>query len=124
MKRVIFVGIHNKPGLPPLCSTTRTGKVIDRVISKLIVKNCERKNIFPVEYMPKRQEAIELTRQFEIDPDALYVGLGKVVCNQLWLLNIKNLVPVHHPSYMMRQGAKALDRYVVDLALHINCEVY
>jgi hypothetical protein len=44
--RVFFVGIHNKPGLPPLCSTTKSGKVIDKVIAALPGVECIKTNLF------------------------------------------------------------------------------
>jgi len=50
--RVIFVGIHNKPDTPPLCSTTRTGKLIDRVIDQIDIE-CLKTNLFDDDSIPK-----------------------------------------------------------------------
>ncbi len=32
MKRIIFVGLHNKPHRTPLCASTKTGKLIQKII--------------------------------------------------------------------------------------------
>jgi hypothetical protein len=52
MTRIFFVGIHNKPGLPPLCSTTRSGKLIDRIIAKVVGAEIIKTNLYECEYMP------------------------------------------------------------------------
>jgi hypothetical protein len=46
MRRVFFVGIHHKPGLPALCSTTKSGKVIDQIIAELPEFECIKTNLF------------------------------------------------------------------------------
>lgn len=38
--RIIFVGIHNKPGMEPLDSRTKSGKIIDEVIAGLEGREC------------------------------------------------------------------------------------
>lgn len=53
MKRVIFVGIHNKPNTTPLCSFTKSGKLIDRVISALDYK-CHKTNLYDSNYYPHK----------------------------------------------------------------------
>ena len=103
MKRVIFVGIHNKPGLPPLCSSTRTGKVIDQIAMN-VSPECQRANLFPVNYLPHDLEERErFIDQFEIDENAVYVGLGKIVCDALHRMDVP-LLAVHHPGHILRIG--------------------
>lgn len=41
MRRVFFVGIHNKPGKSPLDSSTQTGKFIDGIISLIDKEKAE-----------------------------------------------------------------------------------
>jgi len=48
---IYFIGIHHKPGLPALCSTTRSGKKIDAVIKRL-GQPCEKVNLFGTNYIP------------------------------------------------------------------------
>lgn len=46
-RRVLFVGIHHLAGLPALCSTTKSGKVIDHVIANLGPDHeCIKTNLF------------------------------------------------------------------------------
>jgi hypothetical protein len=44
--RIIFVGIHNKPGMKPLDSRTKSGKIIDEVIRGLEGRECVKTNLF------------------------------------------------------------------------------
>lgn len=53
--RLIFVGMHNKPGKMPLCSSTFSGKLIDRIIKGSIEK-AEKTNLYDVEYFPLDQQ--------------------------------------------------------------------
>lgn len=50
---IFFIGIHHKPGLPALCSTTRSGKRIDAVIKRLN-QPCEKVNLFSTDYIPQK----------------------------------------------------------------------
>lgn len=50
---IFFVGIHHKPGLPALCSTTYSGKKIDAVIKRLNGP-CEKVNLFSTDYVPQK----------------------------------------------------------------------
>lgn len=50
--KVIFVGIHNKPNTPVLCSSTKSGKLIDRIIKELNFDSLKT-NLYNVEYLPK-----------------------------------------------------------------------
>lgn len=60
MRRLIFVGIHNKPGLQPLCSTTRSGKVIDACIRELKPKyRTIKSNFFDLEDLPRDRTDIK-----------------------------------------------------------------
>jgi hypothetical protein len=43
--RVIFVGMHNKPGMEPLDSRTKSGKLIDRIINELPI-DCIKTNLY------------------------------------------------------------------------------
>lgn len=52
MKRVIFVGVHNKPGFFPLDSKSKSGKLIDRIIKELPDYHCIKTNLYDIEYFP------------------------------------------------------------------------
>jgi hypothetical protein len=62
--KVIFVGVHNKPHLKPLDSSTRSGKTIDGIIEQLPGIKCVKTNLFDVDYMPPVDEAIKLRDEF------------------------------------------------------------
>lgn len=49
---IYFIGVHHKPGLPALCSTTQSGKKIDAV-AKRLGQPCEKVNLFSTDYIPK-----------------------------------------------------------------------
>jgi hypothetical protein len=51
--RIIFVGIHNKPGMEPLDSRTKSGKIIDEVIAGLDGPECVKTNLFDANELPE-----------------------------------------------------------------------
>jgi len=51
--KIYFVGIHHKPGLLALCSTTQSGKKIDAVIKRL-GRPCEKVNLFSTDHVPTK----------------------------------------------------------------------
>jgi len=56
--RIIFVGMYNKQGKQPLDSSTKTGKVIDRIIEQLKPYECIKSNLFDKEYFPNNEVEI------------------------------------------------------------------
>jgi hypothetical protein len=109
--KIVFVGLHNKPGLPPLCSTTKTGKIIDIICSHFNGVEFEKKNIFPVEYLPGFYEREKLIDQFEIEENTFYIGLGKITADSLDGLT-SNSNSFYHPSYVLRKGNKYKKEYI------------
>lgn len=103
--KIVFVGIHNKPGFNPLDSKTKTGKIIDSSIA-LINYPVEKLNLFPVDYLPT--EKTEINRMIidfkkQVNVDNIYVLLGKKV--QKYLDGISpNLIFINHPSWYIRNG--------------------
>ncbi len=51
-QRVFFVGVHNKPGMEPLDSRTKSGKVIDSIIANLPEFDCVKTNLFDKHFVP------------------------------------------------------------------------
>ena len=104
IRKIVFVGIHYKPGLEALDSRTKTGKIIDLIINQVGNIPCEKTNLFPTDYLPIcrncQQRYVSL---FEFEEDALYVGLGKRVNCQLEGI-CNNHVPVYHPAWAIRMG--------------------
>ncbi len=116
IRRIIFVGIHNKPGMDPLDSRTMTGKVIDRIIDQMpIAYECIKTNLCDVETFPVFKDEIrEWTRQWheKYDPDQfdIVVCLGQWVTENLFLtLNCKK-VNLTHPAGVF--GPKNKETYI------------
>lgn len=125
MPRVIFVGIHNKPAKQPLCSSTKTGKVIHEIMRNVLPINNAilLTNLFEVEYMPNfiSQQFLfeEWMQKYRPTNEDIIVLLGKKV--QEWFEPYEydfNLLNVYHPSYVIRKG-KQLE-YVEDVTKKIT----
>ena len=121
MEKVIFVGVHNKPGKSPLCSSTYSGKIIDRVIKQL---NCEcvKTNMWDVEYEPRhKSEKMRLAnawhRRIETRYYDIIVLLGKDVHD--YFVKIGRTLEFPHPSGVRFRGP--VNRYIENMA-KIICE--
>jgi hypothetical protein len=115
--RIIIVGVHNKKGLKPLDSSTKSGKLIDRIEMELPV-NIERTNLFDVDYLPyHKEERQELSKEWFWThlpcPDDVVVLLGGEV-QKNFKHDIKNLIKIKHPA--SQWSHKSMDEYV-------NCAV-
>ena len=122
--RIIFVGIHNKPFLKPLDSSTKTGKLIDRIIKKLpadfeIVKSNIIDNDGPVPPNQILDYANEWYWNIEPQDNDVIVLLGvdvqKIHKN---LRQVGNLIKVAHPAY--KKSHIAMNEYVEDVACKIK----
>jgi hypothetical protein len=51
--KILFVGIHNKPNTKPLDSSTKSGKLIDKIIVSLPQHTCIKTNLFDLNEIPK-----------------------------------------------------------------------
>lgn len=110
LKRVVFVGIHNKPGFTPLDSRTRSGKIIDRVTDNVLAF-CEKTNLFPINYLPHGEERERLIDQFHVEDGVFYVALGRVVTDCLErVLPHSQIIPVYHPGHALRRNS--INQYV------------
>jgi len=103
-QHVIFVGMHNKPGMKPLDSKTMSGKMIDAIIKELPFK-CTKTNLCEVEYFPKEKKEIwvgNLTwnSKHEPTPDTIIVLLGQWV-QKNFLLTEAKIVKLPHPASCM-----------------------
>ncbi len=113
--KVIFVGMHNKPDKAPLCSSTKSGKLIDRIINELGKVNTMKTNLYDVEYFPtNEQEKYELAMKWgeriDYNADDVIVLLGAEV-HVNYLDNIcQNVIKIAHPS--SKRSHKEMDDYV------------
>jgi hypothetical protein len=111
---VLFVGMHNKPGMEPLDSRTWSGKIIDKVIAGL--KNeCGKTNLCDVDYLPIDTEEINQHNYkwyFKYhDANSIVVLLGNWVERNFYR-DDKNVVKLNHPSSFICR--KNVDSYVQD----------
>ena len=119
--RIIFIGIHNKPHLVPLCSSTKSGKLINRVISKLPDNiKYEKSNLYDVDYYPVNGEAESLAFEWRdhFDPtnDDIIVLLGARVHSEFFF-NYDNIIKLAHPSSMWSH--KDMNGYVKNAVMKI-----
>jgi len=113
MSRVIFVGMHNKPGMKPLDSKTMSGKMIDAVIKELPFQ-CTKSNLCEIEYFPKDKKEILVgnitwNQKYEPTPDTIIVLLGQWV-QKNFLLTEAQIVKLPHPASCM--GSVNKDAYL------------
>ncbi len=110
--RIIIVGVHNKVGLKPLCSTTKSGKLIDRIANRL-TKPIEKTNLFNIDYMPIKSEKQKLIDEwFWVNlpaPEDVVVLLGGAV-HKDFNCEINNLIKIQHPA--AQWSHKSMDDYV------------
>ena len=118
--RIIIVGVHNKPGLKPLDSSTKSGKLIDR-ISKQLSIDVEKTNLFNVDYMPKNDGKKLLISEWYWThlptTEDVVVLLGSIVHKE-FKFNIKNLIKIKHPASIWSH--KRMDEYVDHAVLKIQ----
>lgn len=100
---IYFVGIHHKPGLPALCSTTQSGKKIDAVIKRLN-KPCKKENLFSTDYIPSDPDEYDRERRafFQRCPhNCTIVLLGKAVVDHFphgYYQHCK-IITFRHPAF-------------------------
>lgn len=102
--RIVFVGMNNKPGMQPLDSKTRSGKLIDRVIAelqhklKLFESDFLKTNLYDSTEWPKdfsQSDCMEWWVRVNAEPTDIIITLGESV-----YLRFKKLNPIKlgHPS--------------------------
>lgn len=123
--RVIFVGIHNKPGLTPLCSTTKSGKLIDRVIARVKCDMVLKTNLYDVDEMPivaKEVMAVNWLLLHKPTINDIIVLLGNEVFENFDFEGVLGYVLVrHHPA--SKRSRVSMDKYVEELSSQINALV-
>lgn len=81
--RVIFVGVHNKPGKMPLDSSTLTGKTVDAIASGLEEFEIVKSNMHNLEYLPPIENRVfaisEWRKRVKYKRGNIVVALGAQV---------------------------------------------
>lgn len=121
--RIIFVGVHNKPNLQPLCASTKTGKLVNRIISKL-PKNAEivKTNLFNLDYLPKcEKERIGLVHEWywtHLPTNEDIVVLLGAITHKQFRHDVENLIKIAHPA--SKRSHNDMDEYVSGTVFKIN----
>jgi len=98
--------MHNKPDTMPLCGSTRSGKLINRIINesglekKLFLKtNLYDVDYFPIEYLEKNRLAIDWHERIEPDlKNDVIILMGAEVHENFVYDGMKNVIKIAHPS--------------------------
>ncbi len=122
--RVIFVGVHNKPGLVPLCNSTKSGRLIDRVALEI---GCRwiKTNLYDVDYLPLiYADKVELARDWQYKTNLatgdIVVLLGKEVHENFINSSGVAILKFAHPA--SKWSHVAMDEYVNEMVNAIRKE--
>jgi hypothetical protein len=118
--RIIFVGVHNKPGMKPLDSKTRSGNIIDKIIESLpegieVLKT----NLFIADEVPRKELFISFNEEwywtYLPNFDDIIILLGAIVHKEfIYTLGLK-IIKLAHPASMLHHKTKEqTDVYVKD----------
>jgi len=119
--KVFFVGVHNKPNTPPLCSSTKSGKLIDRIIELLDCKNVIKTNLYDTETMPnvenKHQLASDWVFKYQPNYKDVIILLGGEV-KKSYIRTVGRVIDIPHPAKFMTYSERLA--YINDTAKEIN----
>lgn len=106
--------MHNKPGTMPLCGSTKTGKLLKRIIDKFPELEFQKTNLYDVEYYPRDREdkqdlAIDWHKRIEPGNNDLIVLLGAEV-HKWWYNTGLNVIKLAHPA--SKRSHVDMDEYV------------
>lgn len=96
-----FVGMHNKPGMEPLDTKTKSGKIIDEIIKQLPLF-CTKTNLCEVDHFPKDKKEILLGNfgwliKYQPTTDSIIVLLGNWTHKNFLTTNFK-IIKLPHPA--------------------------
>lgn len=117
MCRVVFVGLHNKPNKTALCSSTRSGKTIDRIIEDLGEYECIKTNLYDVGWLPDGVNRFAYREAWRVnngitDSDII-VGLGSKVKEGLEATSF-DFIHVYHPAARKISSNQLKEEYILE----------
>lgn len=125
VRKIIFVGLHNKPDKMPLCKSTKSGKLIERIIDPLRHRGIKvlKTNLFDVDHVPNRERMNELAfdwiERVKLFKDDIVVLLGQMVHDNFPDLPVKT-IKIAHPA--SKRSHVEMDKYVSDTIDKIKSE--
>lgn len=111
-RRIVFVGIHNKPGMKPLDSKSKSGMLIDRIITQLNDTTWIKSNLIDLDYLPNPIDPWQSVSDWIMRTDYncntdIVVCLGQDVQKTMKPF-ITNTVNIPHPSIAWSNKSKAV----------------
>ena len=120
--KIVFVGIHNKPGKAPLDSTTKTGEIIDAICCHFKGVEFMKANLFPIDSLPKKERYDQYVEDFlrKTQDEAYYILLGKTVGELLGVDLQQNSKCFFHPGFAIRKGKDFTQGYIDNIVQFIK----
>lgn len=128
--KVIFVGMHNKVNVPPLHKSTKSGKLVDRVVEEVIKDSPMRwikTNLYDVDYYPMRlTEKYELAWQWH---ERIDYAVGDVVVllghevHKNFILNKASITILKFPHPSSQRSHVQMNEYVSKMSEAILSEI-
>ena len=114
--RIILVGMHNKPGKMPLCSSTKTGKLLNRILLNFRDMEIVKSNLYNIDFYPFHADKKELALDWHsrINPtvkDIIILLGAEVHKNFIEYLHL-NTIKLAHPA--SKRSHESMDKYVVN----------
>jgi hypothetical protein len=127
--RILFVGIHNKPGMVPLDSRTRSGKMIDRVIAGLQTEcglfeaDFIKTNLFDLPYFPswspeRAMSVMNWSKRVGRTNEDIVILLGACVHEAFKHNKYPNLIRIGHPSGVWSKLKQ--EEYIINTCIKVS----
>jgi hypothetical protein len=122
--KTIFVGVHNKTGMTPLDSESKSGKLIDKVIEKVVHEiphNWQKTNLYDSYCLPDKLEkhtyAFDWTFRVRVEDNDIIVLLGNEVQKNFINRWKSKVVMIPHPGRIW--GKEKQNKYVENAVFKI-----
>lgn len=130
-QKIIFIGIHNKPELGPLDSSTKSGKFVDEIILHMIdqgyIFEYVKSNLYEVNYYPESENKKKELRKKWIEKynpgtNDILILLGKLVQCDFFYNDLFIKIKSIHPSALWSKDKKWLqqDEIINRIKSHIK----
>lgn len=121
--KIYFVGIHNKKGMIPLCSSTKSGKLINRIIAQVSIP-VVKTNLCDLDYLPIDENEIIQQKfiwleKYDPNKEDVIILLGNFVHKNFPDSCIcENIIKIKHPA--SQRSKIQMDEYVEKALVEID----